>query len=381
MQNSKILLAVQSPVSLLASYLAATHLKQSSFNAVAVEVLAFDIANSSQESQKVLSVLEDISNILGITRIVFLDKEQSIKIHRSLCWRTKIKLVEERLAGLDFEHVFILRNHSNNTSELLAKLFDSSVLVEYGDSFGIIGEEAWMSTMDQPRTALGRFKKILNKASTVLEPPVNTPLRSILTLPVDVSGSGNFGKTVNFADIETAKELLIFVGQRLMGLQQYQKEVITEAGKDFCVFLLSNLSASGYCSIESEIELYEMAITRAAPRGTIILKTHPRASMHVVDRLSDRLSNRYRVHILKSEYLKYPVELWGDFLSKGTVYPLFSTTAISLSFLTSVNVRLVLTDGMLNKAFSGKNAEHLIAIEQINRHVLARKWDQTSFLY
>jgi hypothetical protein len=134
-------------------------------------------------------------------------------------------------------------------------------------------------------------------------------------------------------------------------------DTIVSTSEPNCLYLLSNLSASGLLSEENEAKLYIEIIQQVTPPGGIVLlKSHPRAPKSVLNRVADCVSQQFKTIVIENEELvSYPIELWSKLLGCCEVIPVYSASAYQIKYIYGKQVILTLDEGkIIRYAYPGK---------------------------
>jgi hypothetical protein len=148
------------------------------------------------------------------------------------------------------------------------------------------------------------------------------------------------------------------------------------------LYLLSNLSNSTISSYDNEIGLYVEVIRNTAETDTtVIIKNHPRGSDILTKKLVDILSSTHQVVLIDDKSFNfYPIELWISLISRCEIYPVFSTSVISLYYLFSKNVIMPLNGDLIAKYIYSDKIAHVSQGEDMCRQAIValESWDGNS---
>lgn len=286
-----------------------------------------------------------------------------------------------------FDEVHIGRDFCGDGSPLILNAFPNSTRILYGDAFGLVGNEALSDVFNwrTPFQATLDFLKLFVKKTVYGTHRKLAFDTAVLTLPLDWSGHylDKLPLMVPSKDFVTTK--VGKIGTSLAALNAYQDVLVANSEQKY-LFLLSNLSASGYMDEDAEIELYCEIIIEIAPSDTcIFLKAHPRAHEKILNAVVARLRNRYEnIKIIDDVKLSMlPVELWVKLLRQSTIVPIFSTSAINLKYLYGQAVVLPLTRARMKKYCYYNKYDSLAKGNQIISESVNNlsSWDNQSVLW
>jgi hypothetical protein len=208
---------------------------------------------------------------------------------------------------------------------------------------------------------------------------------SVLTMPLIWNINYLKEKKIIIPEKKFVKKIFEDISNRLTELDIYCEELIAKSDAKCNVYLLSNLFNSGFCTLENEVDLYEEIILESAKPGErVILKNHPRCSDMVLIQLKEKLNPFFEVEIITDKQFSFiPIELWTILLNSCKIFPIFSTSAISLQYLYSKQVVMTLDSQKIKKyLFFNKRKETIQGVEMCYEaiHVL-EDWDSKTPLW
>lgn len=352
--KTKRLLAVQGPQQFIAGLIAMTwYARQTSPGQEYYSVLLmYDFLMPEHLEAEFVQVINDLANVMPWDKVVFVSGARMRSIMNGKYERAKSQL-RDCLSENAFDEIHIGRDFCGDGSPLVLNAYPEGTRLLYGDSFGLVGNEAvcdtfdWRNPVRAAASALKQYVKIrLNGTHQKL--PFDA---AVLTLPLDWSGEYLNGLDLMVPSRDFVKEKIKSFSDALPALNAYEDSLL-EPGQTHFLFLLSNLSASGYMSEAAEIALYVETIVTLAPSGArILIKAHPRAHERITAQVIAGICDRYTdIMIIDSQELsRFPVELWVRLLNECTIVPIFSTSAINLKYFYEQSVVLPLTDTMMKK--------------------------------
>lgn len=350
----KRLLAVQGPQQFIAGFIAMTwYAQQKSPEQDYFSVLLmYDFLMPAHLEPEFVRIITELASVIEWQKVVFVSGSEMRDTMRG-----RYSGSTENLRGLlredSFDEIHIGRDFCGDGSPLLLNAYPESTRLLYGDSFGLVGNEAVCDTFDwrhPVRAAASACKEYLSARFNGTHRKLAFDA-AVLTLPLDWSGQylDALPLMVPARDFVCAK--IKQFSEVLPALNAYEDSLISPGCVSF-LFLLSNLSASGYMDEQSEIDLYFETIVELAPsEAQIIIKSHPRAHEKITTQLVDRIAGRYtNIKIINDSSLsRLPIELWVKLLQHSTIVPIFSTSAINLKYFYGQNVVSPLTSVVMEK--------------------------------
>jgi hypothetical protein len=294
--------------------------------------------------------------------IVFISSVEMAAIMKGN-YSKRIEKLHRAVGRRSFDELIIGRDFCGDGSPLIVNAFPMATRILYGDSFGIVGNEGITGNFDW-RTPLrslasrckaslldliyGKHKKFAFDAA-------------VLSLPLDWSGTylDNLELLVPSKDFVVNE--IAEMSAAIHELSRYA-DLLVDVDENNYLFLLSNLSASGFLSQEREAELYIEIIKQTAPQGaTVLLKAHPRGPRFVLNRVASRIGSDFKTVVIDNEELaSYPIELWARLLEKCTVVPIYSASAYQIKYIYGKDVILTLDDERI-KRFIFPDRRHVIS--------------------
>ncbi|MEJ6981630.1 polysialyltransferase family glycosyltransferase [Pedobacter sp. P351] len=381
------LLAVQGPTQFIAAYIAFLW-----YNKVIAKkdpeavLLIYDTYAPSANESPIKNAILKLASIFPWHDIVFLNESDMRKISLSN-YKKSISKLRVKMLNYDFEEIFIARDYGSFGTQLILNTYPTSLRFEYGDSFGLVGDESaiGLSFKDFFNAPLPVLKSVLKQLIFWHFPARYKFTASILSMPLDWTGSYLKGKQLMIPSREFGKKVFTDLADQIPELANYCNDLLKDNEVPCNLYLLSNLANSGLSTFENELGLYEEIINETAESGTlIILKNHPRGSEIIIDRLREKLNKSYNVKIINREaFSAYPIELWTSLLNKCNVYPIFSTSVISLMYLLSKGVIMTLDIKKIERYIYPNKRDFILESEKMSRQALATliDWDAKSPLW
>ncbi|NQX55244.1 hypothetical protein HQN86_16600 [Pedobacter panaciterrae] len=385
MSSKKSLIAIQGPTQFIAAYISLLWYEQSIIKERTETVLL--IYDTYVPVDNELSFKDSILKLASIrewAQIVFIDGKAMSKLSFS-SYSNCVSKLRSKFYYSDFDIVFIARDYGSFGTQLILNTYPNALHIEYGDSFGLVGNENVLKT-----SIFDFFKapKAISKA--VLKKVLfrHFPLRfdfklSILSMPLDWKGDYLVNKNLIVPDKNFVKQVFLQLSYQIPELNSYSDE-LTES-QNCNLYLLSNFSNSGFSTQEDELNLYyEIVIATASKDKIIILKNHPRGSDDILKLLYKKLNENYKVKIIDNKRLSfYPIELWSSLIEKCYVFPIFSSSVISLKYLFSKKVVMPLDNLKIRKYIYSDKINETIQSEAMCREAIAslNEWDGKSPLW
>lgn len=381
----KCLLAVQGPLQFLAGLIAMEWYWQVNHKSADAEtaLLLYDFLCPPDQEQLLVDTIMRLTEVRKWDKTLFISGQEMRKISRQNCSQSVKDL--RKMIGLDgFDEIYIARDYCGFGSSLILNSYKQAARITYGDSFGLVGNEAefelrWWDL----RSALPNAKTLLR--GLLYGKPVRLGFdAAVLSLPIDWSGSYLEDIPLLVPRREHVLNIIERVCSRLPDLTNYCDSLL-EGESNSYLFLLSNLSASGTMSRENEVTLYIDVVRQIAPKGSsIILKDHPRSGPYVLNSVISSIKADYRIKVIDDVHLsRIPVELWTPLISSCSVVPIYSTSAININYFYDKDVILPLDDARIKKYFfhdkiAAITKGHRAIFESVNN---LKKWDGNSPLW
>jgi hypothetical protein len=351
--KKKCLISVQGPTEFLAGYIAYRWCEEKIwFEKSKVTLLIYDTCVPLENEIVFQNTIREIASTYRFHKIFFMSQLESNKIsknHYSKSISELKRLIDEE----NFDYLFLSRDFGGFMTKLIPNAYPKALKIEYGDSFGLVGnkkevEGTHIESLRKPlRFLKSKIKKIIYSHYHKSYPFDLT----VLTMPLVWDVNYLNDKTLVIPDQLFVKEFVLKIASKLTKLHNYCEELLANPDNNSKLYLLSNLSNSGVCTFENEVSLYEEIIVQTASAGQrIILKNHPRGSDLMLIQLKEKLNSLFVLEFITDERFSFiPIELWDVILDNSEVYPIFSTSAISLKYLYSKQVMLTLDDEKIKK--------------------------------
>jgi hypothetical protein len=378
------LLGVQGPTQFIAAYIAMEWYRQekgeeSDYQTV---LLMYDFLMPANSEQDFVEVIHQLASIGRWKKSVFISSEKMSGLMSGI-YIKRINRLHQLLGESEFDEVYLSRDFSSPGSTLILNSYPSATRITYGDSLGIVGN--YLTRRSGIRPLLSYCKTLAE--NYIYGQPQKLPFdTAALVLPIDWSGE----YLTNMALMVTQRDFVLnifqAIGKKLDRLNEYSEALLkkTKCDKNYLI-LLSNLTLSGFTSVENEISLYIEIVEKNVPKeATVFLKAHPRGGANVIKGVAESLEKNYEVKVLDDlELAKLPIELWGKLTSNSTVIPVFSTSSINMKYLSGGEVLLPLTEELIDKYFVKNQISRMKKANRvINEAVVAlNDWDGASVLW
>jgi len=350
--KKKGLICVQGSVQFIAGYIAYRWCEEKIwFEKNDITLLIYDTCVSVDNEILFKNTIKKIADIVNIQKIIFINQLDSRKLSKN-CYVKSISKLRLIIGEESFDYLFLARDYGTFLTKLIPNAYPKSLKIEYGDSFGLVGNKK-----DIELSLLQIFKKPVSYLKGVLKKIVYSQYHksfpfelSVLTMPLVWDTKYLRNKKLIIPDMKFVKKVFSQISNEMIQLNNYCTRFINNTDK--CnVYLLSNFHNSGFCTFENEIKLYEQIILETALIGQrIILKNHPRGSNKMLIQLKEKLDKNFEVQLVKDyRYRFIPIELWGIIMDKCEIFPIYSTSSISLKYLFSKSVVLTLDIEKINK--------------------------------
>ncbi|WP_461789345.1 hypothetical protein [Pedobacter sp.] len=382
----KSLIAVQGTAQFITAYIAFLWHEEKILKEKSEAVLlVYDTSVPEDEDLFKNSILS-MASIQEWHKIVFISTEEMKKISSNIYAKCISKLVT-KLDEANFDNIYIARDFGSFGTQLIINSYPSSVKIEYGDSFGLIGNQDELKI-----TMAVFFNNPLMIAKTIIKQLIYLQFPSrfnfdltILSIPLIWDRRYLKGKNIVIPEMKFVRSVFSRLANQFTDLQIFCESLLYTSEAKPNVYLLSNLYNSGFSTIKNEVDLYEEVIFETAKPGqTIILKNHPRGSNIIMQSLKERLSKNFIVLLVDDERFKFlPIELWEKLFQRAIIYPIFSSSVISLRYLFATNVVMSLNDEKIFRyIFPNKVAESIHSEEMCHEASDALfNWDEKSPLW
>jgi len=351
-ENKKSLISVQGPAQFIAGYIACRWCEEKIWcKNNDITLLIYDTFVPTENEILFQSSIKEIANISKIENIIFINQVDSNQISR-MHYKKSILKLKEILEEENFDYLFLARDYGTFLTELLPNTYPKALKIEYGDSFGLVGNQkyldlSFMELLKNPFT----FLKILLKKAIYSHYHKKFPFElSVLTMPLVWDKKYLTDKELVIPNMKFVKKIFDEISSKLTELNSYCETLLNNYSESK-VYLLSNLHNSGFCTFENEIAMYEEIILKTASSGqVIILKNHPRGSELMLSQLKERLEKNFEIKLINDKkYSFIPIELWSTIMNNCEIFPIYSTSSIGLKYLFSKSVILTLNTKMINK--------------------------------
>jgi hypothetical protein len=385
----KSLLAVQGPLQFVAGFLAMQwfeQIKNDPEECTSV-LLLYDFLAPESIELELVEVINRLASVHEWHSVIFIGGK-SMEVIMNGTYSNSIRKLRDTIGESVFDEIYLARDYCGHGSSLIMNAYKSASRIIYGDSLGIVGNEAginvfnWQAPM---RSILSVAKRFLRRCLYGGPDRLRFEV-AVLTLPITCSADYLDDITLWIPAKEFVVATVKSIYDNLNELSQYCDHLIAAAGDtDRRLFLLSNLHGSGLMSKENEIDLYLDVIKEMAEKGsTILLKAHPRNSNEVLQTLADRLQSSYKiVAIDDGELSRIPIELWVRLIKGCEIIPMFSTSAINLRYIYDITVRLPLNERLVRKYFYKSKVAYMLE----GNHLISKSienldhWDGKSLLF
>jgi hypothetical protein len=366
------LLAVQGPLQFLAGLLAMewyqkVRAESGQFKSI---LLLYDFLAPEHVEADLCQVINRIAGIRPWHAVIFISGKDMRAMLQGR-YSESMQRLRHLIGEDDFDEIFLARDYCGYGSSLIVSTYRNAKRIMYGDSLGIVGNEAALGGVNWNapfRWLMSRGKQLMR--DWLFGGPDRLKFdAAVLTLPIVCST----GYLDEIPLLVPNRELVVDTIRAMYGklgeLQQYCDSLIGRCGAQAnpLLFLLSNLNRSGLTTSESEISLYAEIINSMAPQGSsILLKGHPRDSAEVLAAVVDRLHPGYKVIVIDDPGLaRVPIELWAGLIERCMIVPIFSTSAINLRYIYGKAVHLPLNEDRVKRYFSRSKIPYMIRGNQL----------------
>jgi hypothetical protein len=386
-RKKKCLLAVQGPIQFIAAYIANGWCEEKIWLEKSdITLLIYDICVPHENEILFQDTIKEISSVENFHKTIFMSELESNEISKNRYANAKSKF-KKLIEVENFDYLFLATDFSSFITELILNTYPRALRIEYGDAFGLVGNKKILrvSNLQIIRNPLDFIKSILKKHVYAHYHKSFSFDLSVLTIPLVWEANYLTDKNLIIPEELFVKEIFSKISNQLIKLGNYSEQLIANSDTNCKLYLLSNLSNSGFCSFENELCLYEEIILETAVTGQrIILKNHPRASDQMLIQLKDKLSSFFEVELITDKRFSFiPIELWDVLLQNSEVFPIYSTSSISLKYLYSKQVILTLDEAKIRKyIYSDKRKALNLGVNMIGRSIKSLEdWDFKSPLW
>jgi hypothetical protein len=351
--KTKCLISVQGSISFIAAYIAYRWCEEKIWcNNSDVTLLIYDTCVPEENEIPFKNSLEEIASIAVFHKIIYVSSSESNMISKRRYSEAKEKL--RKIIGEEsFDYLFLCNNFVTFLTELIPNVYPKSIKVEYGDFFGIVGNNSVLEItyLDLLIHPIGFLKGYLKKQFYGHYHKSFPFDLAVLSMPLVGEANYLYNKILIVPDKLFVKDIFFKFSVKLYRLSNYCESLLGNSERECKLYLLSNFFNSGLCTLENEVNLYEEIILQTAfPGDRIILKNHPRGSNIVLIQLKLKLEVVFDVQIITDNHFNFiPIELWLDLLNRSQVFPIYSSSGISLKYLCSKQVTLTLNCERINK--------------------------------
>lgn len=210
-----------------------------------------------------------------------------------------------------------------------------------------------------------------------------SPDYAVAILPMD--WSGQFLKNIELLVVPRyyVQKIISECVRNAPDIYNYTRMLLGTTYESRFLLILSNLSETGFISMESEIALnLEIIYSNIPKNSTIIIKCHPFTTSFLEKTLMSRLSNDYDIQIISPEYNRYPVEIWKDLIVNSNIICI-SASSISISYIFEKPVIYPMNEKIIRQFFPKKSWKlmddcHKLYQSQLNN---LATWDGKSVLW
>jgi hypothetical protein len=384
------LLAVQGPLQFIAGFLAMEwyqKVRGESENSKST-LLLYDFLTAENVEADLYQVINRIAGIRAWHAVIFISGKDMRAMVQGR-YSDSMQRLRNLIGENDFDEIFLARDFCGYGSPLIVNTYRNAKRIIYGDSLGVVGNEAALGGVDwnSPLRWLISLGKQRIRDRLFGGPDRIKFDAAVLTLPIVCST----GYLDEIPLMVPHRDLLVdtirAVYGRLGELQEYCTSLIGRCGaqENPLLFLLSNLSGSGLTTREGEVSLYAEIINSVAPPGSaILLKGHPRDSAQTLAAVVDRLHPNYKVIIIDDPGLaRVPIELWVGLIERTMIVPIFSTSAINLRYIFGKTVQLPLNEDRIRRHFFKSKIRYMILGTQLISRSIENlaTWDGRSALF
>lgn len=376
------LLAIQGPTQFIAAYVAFCWCNENVYKEKSdATLLIYDTSVSPENEFFFQDSIRKLAGTTNFREIIFIDEHEMSKISK-VHYRDAIVRFKENINEEHFDYIYLARSFGSFGTKLISDVYSKSFKIEYGDSFGLVGNEKYieMSYLDILKKPIISFKMILKRHIYQQYHKKTQFDLTVLSMPLIWDSKYLNNKTVIIPNKIFVKGKFSQISDLLLDLQNYCRELLVGT-HEFCnLYLLSNFYNSGFCTLENEVNLYKEVILRTATlKQRIILKNHPRGSQEVLSRLKVELKDSFDVKIIdNADFSFMPIELWKELLNRCMVFPVFSSSSISLKYLYSTQVQLTLDSKTIKKFIYYNKIQEVATSEKMCKEsidILAT-WDE-----
>jgi hypothetical protein len=383
------LLAVQGPLQFIAGLLAMEwykKIKDSSEESKSV-LLMYDFLAPETIEPELFEIITRMASVRVWHSVVFISSKDMGSIMKG-SYSSSIRRLCDTIGEYDFDEIYLARDFCGHGSPLIINAYRNAKKIIYGDSLGVVGNEAGINSFNwhSPATSLLSVCKRLLRERLYGAPDRLQFNAAVLTLPIVCSNGYLDDVPLFIPRIDFVVSTIQSVYQKLSNLSDYCDSLIRLAGESNCLlFLLSNLNRSGLMTKEKEIALYVEIINETAVKGSsIFLKAHPRDSGEVLDAIVDRLHANFKIIAIDDARVsRIPIELWAGLIESCRVIPIFSSSAITLKYIYRKSVWLPLNEELVRRYFFKDKISYILE----SNHWISKSienleiWDGRSLLF
>jgi len=383
----KRLLAVQGPIQFIAGYIAMEWYRLVKIGDEETEtvLLMYDFLMPQEMELGFVKVIRRLAASFKWHSIVFIGSAEMSNIMKGN-YSKAIKKLHIAVGVTAFDEVILGRDYCGDGSPLIINSFPSAARVVYGDSFGIVGNNAVDEAFNW-KAPLRSFASLCKHS--ILKSINGTHKKftfdtAVLSLPLDWSGTYLDTIEVLIPSKAFVTDKISLMSASIHELSAYS-DTLVDTGRLNYLFLLSNLSASGILSEKNESELYIEIIRQVTPSGArVLLKPHPRAPKFVLNHVADNVRQQFDTVVIDNEELaSYPIELWRKLLSCCEVIPVYSASAYQIKYIYGIEVILALDDSKINRFVFSERRD---SISKGNQSIICcvnsiKDWDGMSPLW
>lgn len=374
------LLCVQGPLQFIAGYVALKWISILQNNTSEDTLFIYDFLCPQEEEIEIVQVIYSLSGIQAWKNIIFCDSRQM----KTLSCRTYQKSILELQAIVGqqhFDNIYLARDHTGFGSQLILNAYPESCKHQYGDSFGLVGQE----DPDQMVHGVHHLKQQI-KNFFLGKPKKISFDDMVLSIPIILSAYYSRSLNLIIPPWQFVTHLMCHFCNINPEFSAYCNNLLIEAKCHQCdLYLLSNLYASGLATFENELKLYtDIICANSKPGSILFIKPHPRSSYNLLSRLHDSLGAHYKVILLDNpKFSRLPIELYVNLLVTSKIYSILSASSIHVKYLYGIDVCLPLSDRLISKYILPDSVARVASIVKFIENALLNLdgWDGNSVLW
>ena len=363
--KKKVLLCVQGTCQYMAALVAVLYNQKIDGKERDLYACFYDLSIDDTVAIDIYSQMDEINKSFNLIKTYFFSNEM---IHSlSLKLRNKSKnMVKEIIGVYDFDEIY-LANLGNYSNRLFANAYINASHIQYGDSFGIIGNEDYKHKTND---MVYRLKEVVKNVLFDFNKKSASFSKHILILPVSLNGAKNKVKQLIIPEVDFVRSVI-----KRFDISDYN---IAEYGT-YCLLLTSNLAQSGYISELQEKQFYKNIIDTIPKDINIVVKLHPR-----VDKKSylDILGNS-NVILFESENDRLPVESMYSLITNASfIVPVFSSAKQNLKYFFNSEIKYDLCDNDIRMLFNKEYVKRALEAIKVSTEICEKlgNWAHDDFI-